>query len=175
MKRLSFPDRVTIELTNRCNVSCTFCHRNCFKMQLGDMSERLYKKIIDEMSEHTPIKMVPFFRGESILHPQFVEFMHYAKSRNIGPIQLFSNGLAFDSDIAREVIDAGVDFVSFSLDTLDYKVYKETRLMGDLEISMKNVEYFGMLCQKERKKGNKVPQVQVSSVDLEIYKAKQKE
>lgn len=175
MKKLSFPDRVTIELTNRCNVACTFCHRNCFNMQLGDMSEILYKKIIDEMAEHTPIKMVPFFRGESILHPQFVEFMRYAKSKNIGPIQLFSNGLAFDSNIAQEVIDSGVDFVSFSLDTLDYEVYKKSRLMGDLNTSMRNVEYFGMLCKKEKEKGNKVPEVQVSSVDLEIYKSKQKE
>ena len=47
MNRLDFPNRVTIELTNRCNVSCTFCHRQVVQMELGDMSYELYNKIID--------------------------------------------------------------------------------------------------------------------------------
>ena len=83
MKRENFPNRVTIELTNRCNVSCTFCHRQVVNMALGDMSFELYKKIIDEMAEHLPIKMVPFFRGETIMHPEFVKFMRYAKGKGI--------------------------------------------------------------------------------------------
>lgn len=173
MDKLVFPNRVTIELTNRCNVACTFCHRQVIDMPIGDMSEELYKKIIDEMAEHTPIKMVPFFRGESIMHPQFIEFMRYAKEKGIGPIQLFSNGLAFDKEIAEAVIEAGVDFVSFSLDTLNSEIYKNSRVLGNLDISMEHVRQFGTLCKEYREKGIAVPQVQVSTVDLDIYKAEQ--
>lgn len=175
MNKLEFPNRVTIELTNRCNVSCTFCHRQVIDMPLGDMSFDLYKKIIDEMAEHTPIKMVPFFRGETILHPRFVEFMKYAKEKGIGPIQLFSNGLGFDKHIAEAVIESGVDFVSFSLDTLDTDIYKESRLQGDLQISIENVRRFGSLCKEYGKKGIAVPEIQVSSVDLDVYRPKQQE
>lgn len=173
MNKLEFPERVTVELTNRCNVSCTFCHRNSFDMKLGDMSFELYKKIIDEMSQHKPIKLVPFFRGESILHPQFIECMEYAKKRGIGPIQLFSNGLNFNKEIAEKVIEAGVDFISFSLDTLNTEIYKKSRLLGDLDVSMENVKAFGILCRQYRKAGKAVPEVQVSTVDLEVYHSEQ--
>lgn len=175
MKRKVFPTRVTIELTNRCNVSCTFCHRQVVDMQLGDMSFDLYKKIIDEMAAHTPIKMVPFFRGEPIMHPNFIEYMKYAKQRGIGPIQVFSNGLIFDRQIAEAVIEAGVDFVSFSLDTLDKEIYKTSRILGDLEKSMENVRQFGLLCKKCREEGKDVPQIQVSTVDLDVYRREQQE
>ncbi len=175
MNKLEFPNRVTVELTNRCNVSCTFCHRQVINMELGDMSFELYKKIIDEMAEHVPIKMVPFFRGESIMHPQFVEFMKYAKQKGIGPIQLFSNGLIFNKAIAEAVIEAKVDFVSFSLDTVDKDIYKDSRVLGNLEVSMENVRQFGQLCKEYREKGIDVPEVQVSTVDLDIYRPKQQE
>ncbi len=175
MKLLNFPNRVTVELTNRCNVSCTFCHRQVYDMKMGDMSAELYYKIIDEMAEHRPIKLVPFFRGESVLHPEFIDFMIYAKNKGIGPIQLFSNGLAFDHKIAEAIIKAGVDFVSFSLDTLDDTIYKNSRISGDLSISMKHVREFCLLCQEYRKKGAAVPEIQVSTVDLAVYKEGQQD
>lgn len=62
MKKLSFPNRITVELTNECNVSCTFCNRQKIQMELGFMSKELYYKIIDEAAQHLPVKLVPFFR-----------------------------------------------------------------------------------------------------------------
>ena len=73
MKKLDFPNRITIELTNQCNVSCSFCPRQKINMEIGFMDIKLYKKIIDEASSHLPVKLVLFFRGESMLHPQFIE------------------------------------------------------------------------------------------------------
>ena len=175
MEKLNFPNRVTVELTNRCNISCTFCHRQVYDMELGEMSLELYKKIIDEMARHLPIKLVPFFRGEPILHPEFVELMKYAKEKGIGPIQVFSNGLDFDEKISEAVIEAGVDFISFSLDTLDDSIYRESRVYGNLRQSIKNVKYLSSLCKKYKLSGKKVPQIQVSTVDLEVYRKGQKD
>ena len=77
--------------------------------------------------------------------------------------------------MAKAVIETGVDFVSFSLDTLDREIYKSSRLLGDLEISMDNVKQFGLLCREYKEKGIAVPEVQVSSVDLDVYRPKQEE
>lgn len=175
MKEEMFPKRVTIELTNRCNVSCTFCHRCEFKMKIGDMSVELYKKIIDEMAEHIPVAMVPFFRGESLLHPKFIEFVKYAKEKGIGPIQYTSNGLALTKELAKKIIEAEVDFVSFSLDTLDVDLYKQSRLAGNLHKSMDNVIFFAELCNKYKENGKKVPEIQVSSVDIDLYREGQRD
>ena len=65
MEKLDFPNRVTVELTNDCNVSCTFCNRQKIAMDIGYMEEKLFYKIIDEMEDHLTIKLVPFFRDVS--------------------------------------------------------------------------------------------------------------
>ena len=61
MEKLQFPNRITVELTNQCNVSCTFCPRQLMNMKIGNMDRKLYFKIIDEAAEHLPIKLVLFF------------------------------------------------------------------------------------------------------------------
>lgn len=175
MQKLNFPNRVTVELTNRCNISCTFCHRQVYDMELGEMSVELFKKIIDEMSEYQPIKLVPFFRGEPLLHPKFIELMRYAKKKGIGPIQVFSNGLEFNEEISEAFIDAEIDFISFSLNTLDEEIYKQSRISGNLQKSIDNVKYLSNLCKKYKLKGKAVPQIQVSTIDIDVYKKGKKD
>ena len=125
MEKKRFPDRVTVELTNDCNVSCSFCNRQKIDMSIGYIEDALYYKIIDEMALHKPIKLVPFFRGEPLMHPHIVEYLHYAKDKGIGPIQMASNALLLNEQMQDALIDVGVDYISFSLDTLDADIYKK--------------------------------------------------
>lgn len=152
MEKLSFPNRITVELTNDCNVSCTFCNRQKIVMDIGYMDETLYYRIIDEMAQHLPIKLVPFFRGEPLMHPQIITFIKYAKKKGIGPIQMASNALLLDEKMQDELIDSGIDYISFSLDTTDPEIYKCSRLSGDLNISSRNVETMGLKCKERKRK-----------------------
>lgn len=169
MKKLDFPNRITVELTNDCNVSCTFCNRQKISMDIGYMDEKLFVKIVDEMATHLPIKMVPFFRGEPLMHPQIIDFIKYAKKRGIGPIQLASNALLLDEKMQDDLIEAGIDYISFSLDTLDNEIYKCSRQLGDLEISSKNVESMGRKCKERKRKGLQAPILQVSTINIDEY------
>lgn len=175
MEKLQFPNRITVELTNQCNVSCTFCPRQSIPMKIGFMDWGLYKKIIDEASQHLPIKLVIFFRGESLLHPQFVECVRYAKGKGIGPIQYASNAYEFNEELAEQIVDSGLDFISFSLDTINPDVYRRTRLAGDLNKSMANVRYLCELCKERKNKGLKVPTIQVSTIEISDYLTDQEE
>lgn len=175
MEKLVFPNRVTVELTNDCNVSCTFCNRRKTAMDIGYMDEKLFYRIMDEMAGHLPIKLVPFFRGEPLMHPQAIEFVKYAKERGIGPIQMASNGLLLDERAQDGLIEAGVDYLSFSLDTVDPETYRRSRLSGDLGVSAGNVESMGLKCRERRKKGLPAPTLQVSTINTEEYMPRQKE
>ena len=42
IKKLDFPNRITVELTNDCNVSCTFCNRVKIPMEIGYIKEELF-------------------------------------------------------------------------------------------------------------------------------------
>lgn len=175
MKKSAFPNRITIELTNRCNAACTFCHRQDVSMKIGDMDESLYYKIIDEAAEHLPVAVVLFFRGESLLVDKLVEYIQYAKKKGIGPIQLASNGMALTNELADQLIESGLDFMSFSLDTMDSKVYKESRRVGELKVAIDNVVYMGKRCKERRQRGEKAPELQVSTIDIDIYRNTQEE
>lgn len=164
MNNLSFPNRITLELTNRCNLNCVFCPRNHMEKHLGVMSERLFKKAIDEMAEHKPIALVPFFRGESLLHPKFIELMNYAKDKGIGPIQLTTNGMLLNNEMGQAILDSGVDFVSFSMDTVNAEDYERDRVGAKYGQVVANIEKFIELRDST---GRKIPEIQVSSVATE--------
>lgn len=170
MNKLDFPNRITVEVTNQCNVSCTFCNRQKISMELGYMAPDLFYKIIDEASQHLPVKLVPFFRGEPLMHPQIIDFIKYAKEKGVGPIQMASNALLLDDEMQDDIIRSGIDYLSFSLDTLDEKIYMDSRLTGNLEISARNVRSLGEKCKKRREKGLSTPILQVSTINLEEYK-----
>lgn len=170
-----FPKRITVELTNICNISCSFCPRHLIKMPFGYMEDDLFYKIIDEAAKHLPVTIVLFFRGESLLHDQLDAFIKYAKQKGIGPLQLASNALALTDEIGDKLIAAGLDFISFSIDTNNEVIYKQARKNGDLQTSRNNILHFVKKCEEARKNGVQTPEIQVSTVDLPEYKNGQQE
>ena len=175
MEKLNFPNRVTVELTNDCNVSCVFCNRQKISMDIGYIEDKLFYKIIDEMARHLPVKLVPFFRCEPLMHPQLIPFLQYAKQKGVGSIQMASNALLLDDEMQDRLIEAGIDYLSFSLDTVDPKVYERSRMFGNLEISSNHVKSMGLKCKERKKKGLPAPTIQVSTINIEEYLPKQKE
>ncbi len=159
-----FPNRVTVELTNHCNLKCSMCPRVYMKSSTGYMSISLFKKIIDEISTYNDIALVPFFRGESLLHPEFIEMMTYAKQNRICPIQFTTNASALTEDIAQALIEIELDFISFSVDSIDHDTYGNIRKGADLQAVLKNIEKFSEI---KRERGQDKPEIQVSVVKTE--------
>lgn len=114
MKTSDFPKRVEIEFSNRCNSNCAYCPRRYGVGEEGFMPVGLYKKIIDELSAHRELTVQLHRRGESLLHPYFIDMLRYAKGK-FRDIQLATNAILLEGDRMMAVLDA-VDFISFSLD-----------------------------------------------------------
>lgn len=163
-----FPHRVTLELTNKCNLNCVFCPRKLMNKNLGFMPQSLAKKLIDEMAVNLPVTLVPFFRGESLLHPNWHEIIHYAKQKGLGPVQLTSNATKLNLETAEKILDLEIDFISFSLDTTDSKLYESTRRGGNYEMVLNNILNF---LELREKKNTRLPEVQISSVETLHHKA----
>ncbi len=160
-----FPDRVTIELTNKCNLACNCCPRKFMTASLGFMDKEVFEKIVDECAEHLPVALVPFFRGESLLHNHFNDFIRYAKTKGLGPIQFTTNATLLNEKMNERILSSGIDFISFSLDTLDKESYEKNRLGADFDTVVSNVLHF--IAEKE--KLNSKLQIQVSTVDHKYY------
>lgn len=156
-----YPERVTIELTNSCNLECRMCPREFMSTRYGFMNSSLFKDIVDEMHECGINTLVPFFRGESLLHADFVNLIEYAKSKGM-TIQLATNGTLMTKEIARALVDVQLDFISFSVDSINPEQYAHIRRGSDFTKLMDGIENMldEILTQKSEK-----PEVQISAVD----------
>ena len=107
---MNLPARVTIEFTNRCNRNCTSCPRRKMTYPQGFMTQELFTKIIEQLPNETVI--VPFFRGESLIHPNFTSFMKDLS--RFKQVQLASNGDKL-SEANEAAILSACTFFSLSL------------------------------------------------------------
>ncbi len=137
-----FPRRVTVELSSRCNLTCRMCPRRYLDQTDGFMAVDLFKRIVDQISAHPVEAVVPFFRGEALLHPQFLELIHYLRAHTPARIQLATNALLLDEAPARELLDLEIDFISFSLDAVKPETYAKIRIGGNFTRVMRNVHRF---------------------------------
>jgi len=160
-KAVEFPTRITLELTNRCNLNCVMCPRRYMTAPLGFMERSLFTRLIDQISVHAETTLVPFFRGESLLHPQFHALMTYARKRLPGAIQFATNATLLTQARSDEILDLGFDFISFSVDSIDPLTYGSIRQGADLAAVLENIYYF---CNAKQRLQLAKPQLQVSVV-----------
>ena len=133
----------------------------------GMMEVGLFQSVVDQAADHLPVTLVPFFRGESLLHPHLVQMLSYARIKGLQPIQLATNGSLLDREVGRRLLDLGLDFISFSLDTIDAEEYSRIRGNGHLDQVIRNILRFIEL----RDKGGYRTEVQVSATRTELNRA----
>jgi radical SAM protein with 4Fe4S-binding SPASM domain len=88
------------------------------------METSLFQKLIDEASHYPDTIIVLHRRGESLLHPNFVQFCEHVKGK-FKEIQLATNATLLDEQKSKAIIEA-VNFISFSIDVPE--VFNKTRL-----------------------------------------------
>ena len=64
------PNIIQVELTNRCNLSCSMCIRHFWNARLGDMNYDLFKKI-DRKYFKISNRIDLYGGGEPLVYPRF--------------------------------------------------------------------------------------------------------
>lgn len=84
LKRTKFPSVIQIQTTSACNARCTCCPYTTVQghKPKEDMSDELFKKIIDECSDHEIEKISLYLFNEPFLDKKILERLRYAKSMN---------------------------------------------------------------------------------------------
>lgn len=124
-----YPLLVDIELASVCNLKCPMCYTITqeFKQKVNAklMDYNLFKKIIDEIGGKVPAIRLSL-RGESTLHPRFIECIKYAKENNIKEVSTLTNGSKLNIDFFDKIVQAGIDWITVSIDGL-YEEYEKIR------------------------------------------------
>ncbi len=116
MKFQKYPNRIVIELTPECNLSCQVCPRKYMAQKKGHILKDLWVKLINEVAECSPgAVIIPFWRGESLTHPGFCDLMELALKNSLR-IHISTNGILADGKYFRLL--ARCEFVTFSIHTI---------------------------------------------------------
>jgi len=113
-----FPTHLDIEASVSCQMRCPMCLRNQMPTDLkyGAMDFDLYKKIIDECVQKNVYSIKLSWRGEPLLNPNIAKMVKYAKDAGIKDVAFLTNGERLTPKIAKGLVDAGLDWLSFSID-----------------------------------------------------------
>ncbi len=109
--------RGLIRINGHCNMSCSFCFVD---RTAPDFDVSQLQGEIRQMAENGTRHLV-LSGGEPTLHPQLAELIRFAESTGaFDVIEMQSNGVkCADLDYARELVEAGLDKVTFSLHSVD--------------------------------------------------------
>ncbi len=112
----SLPSQVQIEVTNKCNLDCYMCPRKDLGVKYDHMDLSLFKKVIERLNNVHLITLTGW--GEPFMHPNIFDMIKICKERGF-IVQLTTNGVFSNESIPDKIINSELDFISFSMDTLN--------------------------------------------------------
>ena len=110
------PKQVQIEITNRCNMDCPMCQREDLGIELEHMEWADFTKVVDKLDSGEDITLTGW--GEPFIHPKVFDMISYCKERK-HRVMITSNGLFSKASMVEEILNSGLDLVTFSIDSVN--------------------------------------------------------
>jgi len=153
-----FPPQLVIETTSRCNMKCLHCSHKEMKRPRADMTEALFKQIVEEVARENPdCEIWPTFYGEALLlGDTFWSWLDYAASIGCNNMVLNSNGILLDRQI-DQVLASPLRRFLLSLDGFKSETFKKIRVGGSRDKIYAAVE---KLLRRREELGQRYPIIQ---------------
>jgi SynChlorMet cassette radical SAM/SPASM protein ScmE len=139
MKVFSAPQKVTLNITNRCNLNCLYCAVSSSKNAAGDLTLQEWKDLIDELADIKVFHLLisggePFIRKDFYGILEQIFKYHFRLSIN-------SNGTIFNDELLSLLAGSDrFDNIQVSLDGPDRAVHDRMRGKGSFDRTMKGIE-----------------------------------
>lgn len=168
-----YPLNLDIEVTNCCNLKCPFCVRETGVGKEGFMTMETYFNIMEEIGGHigdrglVPAKVGAVklnWRGEPTLHPDLVDMVGIAKAFLIPEVAINTNGTRLTPVLSRDLIEARIDRIIISVDSIDPDLYESQRVGAKLAPVIDNIASLVKL--RNQLSFNGRPFIRVQKVDL---------
>ena len=148
-----YPPCVQIEPVSICNFRCVFCFQadKTFTDKksgyMGYMDLDLFKSVIDELEGNVE-SITLASRGEPTLHKQLGEMLEYMNGKFLA-VKINSNASLFTDKMIHTILSNDVQTMAFSIDAADKELYEKLRVNGKFEKTLKNVERFNEIREKD--------------------------
>jgi MoaA/NifB/PqqE/SkfB family radical SAM enzyme len=133
------PEHVYFSLTNRCCLRCVMCDiPKSPGRQEDELNTAEIKKIILQIKD-LGVKHLIFSGGEPLLRDDLVELVRFSNESGIPWVDVITNGVLCDDKIALELIKAGLNHVTVSLDGT-YEINDAIRGKGSFQKSAEAID-----------------------------------
>ncbi|MHB8108774.1 MAG: radical SAM/SPASM domain-containing protein [Syntrophorhabdaceae bacterium] len=158
-----YPLLVDLELSSVCNLKCPMCYTitDAFKKKVtkGFMDVDLFRRVVDEIAGKVfGIRLS--LRGEATLHEHFIECVKYAKDAGIREVSTLTNGSRLTGTYVEQVIDAGIDWITISVDGVGVTYETIRRPIRYLDI----VNTIAQIKMIKQRKGVNKPVIKVQGI-----------
>jgi len=126
------PYTLTIEPTNRCNLSCPECPsgNGAMTRPQGMLAFEDFRGIVDEVRREV-FYLQLFFQGEPFINNRLLDMIRYAHDRRMY-VSVSTNAHYIRETTATELVASGLDRLIVSIDGLTQEVYEQYRVGGTL-------------------------------------------
>lgn len=127
-----------ISITNRCNVRCFYCHHDGIVAQDYEMTpDEIYR--VAKIAKDIGIEKIRLSGGEPLIREDVVEIVKKLSSLKFRDISITTNGVLLEK-YAKELVDAGLNRINVSFDTLNQETYKFITKRDYMENARKGIK-----------------------------------
>ncbi len=130
-----------LELSNACNHKCLFCAHQKMKRKVGKMKPEMAESVLRQAYELGTREVGLYATGEPFIVPELAQYVKLAKDIGYTYVYLTSNGALATPERIREVVDAGIDSVKFSINAPERKMYEFIHGRDDFDTVFEHLVY----------------------------------
>lgn len=139
--RPGFPKNMLVELTNACNHRCIFCANRKMTRPVGHIDDALMLRVLREAFDLGTREVGFYATGEPFASPNLARYVGEAKRLGYTYIYVTTNGALATPWRAREVIDAGLDSIKFSINAGTRESYERIHGYDDFQRVLQNLAF----------------------------------
>ena len=141
---LSFPRYLEIETVNACNARCPMCTIEDWQRNTPTMKDDLFKHVADEIIDHSDevIRVSLYRDGEPLLDKKLPNRVAYLKDGGVNATTISTNVSLLTEERSRALLEAGLDMIILSVDSLDKEVFENIRRRLKFEEVLENALKF---------------------------------
>lgn len=147
-----FPSNMLIELSNICNHECVFCANSKMTRQKGEIDREFLYRILKEASNLGVTDVGFYATGEPFVSMNLVDYIRAAKEIGYKYVYLTTNGALVSPERTKQVLEAGLDSIKFSINAGTRETYNFIHGRDDFNRVISNL--IGMDKYRKSKKNN---------------------
>ena len=147
---VSFITKIDLEPIAACNLKCAFCQVPGWKRAklTNAIKTDTFESIIDQLPGLVDVKLQGM--GEPFINPRLIELIQICNKKNLYS-HIATNGTLLTEKKSKEVLDANLTNLTFSIDGATKETYENAREGANFNEVLDNIKYITNLRNSDKK------------------------